>query len=98
MTVFPHNLLIAKLEAYGLSEKMLPYIFLDLTIRNQCVSIIDMKSNFQKIISGVPQCSITGPILFKFSINDLFFFVLSTSMYNFTDQNPLPAIARPEQN
>ena len=52
------------------------------------------KSDFQKIISGVPQGSITGPILFNFSINDLFFFVSSASMHNFADDNSLSAAAK----
>ena len=84
----PHDLLIAKLEAYGLGEKTLSYIFLYLRNRNQCVCINDKKSDFQKIISGVPRDSITGPILFNFSINDLFFLVSSTSMH-MTDDNSL---------
>ena len=71
----PHDLLIAKLEDYGLSEIALSFIFSYLTNRNQCVCINDKKCDFQKIISGVPQGSITRPILFNFSINDLFFFV-----------------------
>ena len=77
----PHDLLIAKLEAYSLGEKTLSYIFSYLRNRNQCVRINDKKSDFQKIISGVPRDSITGPILFHFSINDLFFLVSSTSMH-----------------
>ena len=84
----PHDLLIAKLEAYGLGEKTLSYIFSYLRNRNQCVRINDKKSDFQKIISGVPRDSITGPILFHFSINDLFFLVSSTSMH-MTDDNSL---------
>ena len=89
-----HDLLIAKLEAYSLGEKALSYIFSYLTNWNQCVCIDDKKSNFQKIISAVPQGSITGPILFNFSINNLFFFVSSASIYNFTDDNSLSAIAK----
>ena len=41
----PHDLLIAKLEAYGLGEKALSYIFSYLTNRNQCVCI-----NIKKVI------------------------------------------------
>ena len=74
---FPHNLIIAKLEAYRLGEKALSYIFLYLTNRNQCVRVNDKKCDFQKIVSGVPQGSITGQILFNFSINDSFVFVSS---------------------
>ena len=90
----PCDLLIPKLEAYGLDEKVLSCIYSDLTNRNSCVCINDKKSNFQKIISGVPQGSITGTILFNFLINGLFFFVSSASMYNFADENPVSAIAK----
>ena len=38
-----HDLLIAKLEAYGLGEKVLSYIYSYLTNRNQCVRINDKK-------------------------------------------------------
>ena len=39
----PHDLLIAKLEAYGLGEKALSYIYSYLTNRNQSVRINDKK-------------------------------------------------------
>ena len=90
----PHDLLIAKFEAYGLGEKALSYIFSYLTNRNQRVPINDKKSDFLKIISGVPQGSLTRPILFNFLINDLFFFVSSASMHNFADDNSLSAAAK----
>ena len=81
------------LEAYGLGEKALSYIHSYLTNRNQCVRINDKKGDFLKIVSGVLQGSITGPTLFNFSINDLFFFVSSASMHNFVDENSLSAAA-----
>ena len=71
---------------------MLSYIYSYLTNPNQCVCINDKKGNFQKIISGVPRGSTTGPILFNSSKNDLFF-VSSASMYSFNDDNSLFAIA-----
>ena len=56
--------------------------------------INDKIYDFQKIISGVPQGSITGPVLFNFSINDLLFFVSSASMHNFADDNSSSAAAK----
>ena len=47
----------AKLEAYGLGKKALSYTHSYLANRNQRVGINDTKSDFQKIISGVPQGS-----------------------------------------
>ena len=44
----PHDLLIAKLEAYGLGEKALSYIYSYLTNRNQCVRINDKKVIFKR--------------------------------------------------
>ena len=69
------DLLVAKLEAYGLGEKELFFIYLCLTTQNECVCINDKKSDFQKKISVVRQDSTIEPVLFDFSINDLFFFV-----------------------
>ena len=43
----PHDLLIAKLEAYGLGEKALSYICSYLTNRNQCVRRNDKKVIFK---------------------------------------------------
>ena len=63
-----HDLFIAKLAAYGLDDTALKLIFSYLKNRKQCVRI----SNFENIITGVPQDSIVGPLLFYFSINELF--------------------------
>ena len=87
----PHDLLIAKLAAYGLSEEALMYILSYLSNRKQCVRINDTYSEFENIITGVPQGSILGPLLFNLSINDLFFFILIASVHNFADDNTLSA-------
>ena len=89
----PHDLLIAKLAAYGLSEEALMYILSYLSNRKQCVRINDTYSEFEYIITGVPQGSILGPLLFNLSINDLFFFILIASVHNFADDNTLSAFA-----
>ena len=48
----PHDLLIAKLYAYGFSEKVLPFYYLKR--RKQNVKINNILSTFQSLISGVP--------------------------------------------
>ena len=68
----PHNLLIAKLEAYGINENLLAYLHSYLSNRKQCVRINNVTIDFETIISGVPQSFIVGPILFNCFFNDLF--------------------------
>ena len=58
----PHNLLIAKLEVYGVNENLLAYLHSYLSNRKQCVRINNVTSNFETFISGVVQGSIVGPI------------------------------------
>ena len=94
----PYDLLIAKLKAYGLGEKSLSYFYSHLTNRNQCVCINDKERDFQKIVSVVPEDSISGLMLFNFLINDLFFFVSNASMYNFADDHFLMPLQRLLQN
>ena len=89
----PHDILIAKLAAYGLSEEALMYIISYLSNRKQCVRINDTYSEFEDIIMGVSQGSILGPLLFNLSINDLLFFILIAWVHNFADGTTLSAFA-----
>ena len=88
-----HDLLIATLAAYGLSDEALMCILSYLSNRKQCVRINDTYSEFENIITGVPQGSILGPLLFNLPINDLFFYILMASVHNFADDNTLSAFA-----
>ena len=58
----PHDLLIAKLHAYGFEIEALKYIFSYLSDRQQSTRINAIYSLFQLIVSGVPQGSILEPI------------------------------------
>ena len=84
----PHELLIAKLEAYGINENLLAYLHSYLSNRKQYVSN-SVTSDFETIISGVPQCSIVGPISFNCFFNDFSYFIGKASVHNFADGNTL---------
>ena len=87
----PHDLIIAKLAGYGFERETLRLIYSYLKGRKQCVKINNTYSDYNEIISGVPQGSILGPVFFNLSINDLFFFIEKASMHNFADDNTLSA-------
>ena len=94
----PHDLLIAKLEAYGINENLLAYLHSYVSNRKQCVRINNVTSDFETIISGVPQGSIVGPILFNCFFNDFFYFIEKASAHNFADGNTLSKIEETIQN
>ena len=86
--------MIEKLSAYGLSSDFLCYIYPYLKDGKQCVQKNNKQSEFDTIISGVPQGSIFGPILFNIFFNDFSFFIPRASVHNFADDNTLCSFAK----
>ena len=89
----PHDLLIAKLYAYGFEMKTLILFYSYLKNRKQCVKINNVFSSFMVLVSGVPQGSILGPILFNIFVNDLVYFIKS-DLGNFADDNSISDSAK----
>ena len=90
----PHDLLIAKLNAYGFGLETLIFFYSYLKRRKQKVKIGNVLSNFQILLSGVPQGSILGPILFNIFINDILLWMQDSTMHNFADDNTISAFAK----
>ena len=60
----PHELIIAKLHAYGVDMPSLKLINSYLSKRRQRIKINDVYSSWSEILFGVPHGSILGPLLF----------------------------------
>ena len=83
----PHDLLVAKFEAYGIDKNGLNLIHNYLTNGKQRTKISSSYSEWYNKVRSVPQGSILGPLFFNLFINDFFLFIERTNICNFADDN-----------
>ena len=84
-----HNLVLAKLNVHGFSFSSIKFIQSYLSERFQKVNINNNSSEWRKILLGVPQGSVIGPLLFSISINGIFNFIQDAYICNYADDNSL---------
>jgi len=87
----PHCHLISKLHSYRINSKIISWITDFLDNRQFRLTVNGKLSTWHDVISGIPQGSIMGPLLFIIYINDLPDYCndLHTKLYIYADDTKL---------
>ena len=89
-----HDLIIAKLDAYGFYIDTLKLIHDYLSNRKQRVKVNDAYSSWKDIFYGVPQGSILGPLLFNIHLCDLFYFLEDLDIASYADDAAIYTVSQ----
>ena len=94
----PRKRLLKVLKYYCIPSKIVDWIESFLTNRNQRVIVTGTPLSWHDVISGVPQGSVLGPILFVIYINTLIEVVKYSDLFLFADDSKLLKIIQTEQD
>ena len=81
----PYDLLIAKLEAYGIDKTSLSLVNDCIGFRKQRTKIGTSYSDWANVTRGIPQGSILGSLRFNIFINGIFLFAENSNICSLTD-------------
>ena len=84
-----HKILLKKIQAFGIRGKLYDWIASFLTGRKQHVIVDGVMSTIIDVISGVPQGTVLGPLLFLIYIDDIFSVVKHSKIKVFADDSKL---------
>ena len=84
---FDHELLIAKLNAYGFSLTELKLVHNYISNRKKWTKINSSYNSLLEITFGIPHGSILGPLLYNAFLIDLFIVIEDTDIASYTDDN-----------
>ena len=80
-----HDLLLAKLNAYRFSYKLMKTILSFLSGRRYKTKINSACSDWEGLLIGVPQRSFLGPLLFNIYMCDFFLFIIELNIASYAD-------------